>query len=238
MPRGRVDTGAARGENGSDSVTSRWRGAARGLGGTDGHAKGARGCATTTALPPNHPLPLRPPANSAAARRSARSTGSNATTAYNTSPSRSPAVYLAAATLLRSPPRALAVSRSRLFLSLSLSLPRAHHHPPPTLAHPSTTVIYMRTHSGVAARLPLPLPPSLFRSCSLSRSISPSVIAADCGARGNASAERFAAAEATRAVTLFRAAVSRRGGARRRDARCQPRRSGARIFLAQPPGRR
>jgi len=206
------------------------RAGGRRRGGTDGHAKGARGCATTTALPPNHPLPLRPPANS---------------TAYNTSPSRSPAVYLAAATLLRSPPRALAVSRSRLSLSLSLSLSRVliitrrrlSRIPPPL----SFTCVHTRELPRVSLPPPslsLPLPPSLFRSCSLSRSISPSVIAADCGARGNASAERFAAAEATRAVTLFRAAVSRRGGARRRDARCQPRRSGARIFLAQPPGRR
>lgn len=87
---------------------------------TDGHAKGARGCATTTP---------QPPANSAAARRSARSTGSNATTAYNTSPSRSPAVYLAAATLLRSA-RFLCSSLSSLSSSCSSS-PAADSHTPP-----------------------------------------------------------------------------------------------------------
>lgn len=89
---------------------------------TDGHAKGARGCATTTP---------QPPANSAAARRSARSTGSNATTAYNTSPSRSPAVYLAAATLLRS---ACALSVFLSVTSLSLlpsSSPATDSYTPP-----------------------------------------------------------------------------------------------------------
>jgi len=87
---------------------------------TDGHAKGARGCATTTP---------QPPANSAAARRSARSTGSNATTAYNTSPSRSPAVYLAAATLLRS---ACFLRFSLLPLSSPCSSsPAADSHTPP-----------------------------------------------------------------------------------------------------------
>lgn len=87
---------------------------------TDGHAKGARGCATTNP---------QPPANSAAARRSARSTGSNATTAYNTSPSRSPSVYLAAATLLRSA-RFLRFSLSPLSSSCSSS-PAADSHTPP-----------------------------------------------------------------------------------------------------------
>lgn len=142
------------------------RGGAHGEGGwTDGHAKGARGCATTTP---------QPPANSAAARRSARSTGSNATTAYNTSPSRSPAVYLAAATLLRPvlssflslpPPPFVSLSNS---VSLSLSPSLRLFHPSPSLLliitrrleHPST-VIYMRTHSG-DARISLSLSFSLF----------------------------------------------------------------------------
>jgi len=174
---------------------------------TDGHAKGARGCATTTALPPNPPF-LRPPANSAAARRSARSTGSNATTAYNTSPSRSPAVYLAAATLLRSPFLAVASLSPSLSLSrlLIIARRRLSRIPPPL----SFTCVHTRELPRVSPSSP---PLSLFRSCSLSRSISPSVIAADCEARGNASAKRFAAAEATRAVTLPRcglAATSRR----------------------------
>lgn len=144
---------------------------------TDGHAKGARGCATTTP---------QPPANSAAARRSARSTGSNATTAYNTSPSRSPAVYLAAATLLRPVyPLTLSVSSFLslvLFVSLSLSL----LHPSSSLLliitrrleHPST-VIYMRTHSR-DARISHSLSFSVCVSFSLSsRELTPRGIASD-----------------------------------------------------------
>lgn len=125
--------------------------------------------------PSSFPSTPRPPANSAAARRSARSTGSNATTAYNTSPSRSPAVYLAAATLLRTPP-ALSLFLAVASLSLLLIITRRR------LAHPSTTVIYMRTHSGVAARLPF-LPRAFF-ALVLVLARSPSVVAAD-SARGN-----------------------------------------------------
>lgn len=90
------------------------------------------------------------------------------------------------------PPSFARSLRSRCFsqslsicVSLSLSFSPAHHHPPPTLAHPSTTVIYMRTHSvgeggGFSRVSPFPLPPSLppspsgaslFRSFSLPVSV-------------------------------------------------------------------
>lgn len=118
---------------------------------TDGHAKGARGCATTTP---------QPPANSAAARRSARSTGSNATTAYNTSPSRSPAVYLAAATLLRS---ACALSVFLSVTSLSLlpsSSPATDSYTPP--------LSFTCVHTQGMMRVSLSCFPFLFLSLSFS----------------------------------------------------------------------
>lgn len=141
---------------------------ARDEGVADGRAKGARGCATTTP---------QPPANSAAARRSARSTGSNATTAYNTSPSRSPAVYLAAATLLRSA-RIFSLSVSRCYLSFS----SVHHHPQSTRTPLLLSFTCVHTQG-------------MMRVSPLSSQLTP---------RGNASSAQFAAGGSKARAVLFR----------------------------------